>query len=86
MGESLVSTEYILPCAGELRESGELQPVGMEGSDDTCPLESLALITHLSLTSMERDLLGASVAIYTGVQREMSVSPATKCQQLVGKE
>lgn len=58
----------------------------MEASDDTCLLESLALITHLSLPSMERDLLDASVAIYTGVQREMSVSPATKCQQLVGKE
>lgn len=70
----------------ELRESGELQPVGMDTSGDTCPSESLALITHLSLPSMERDLLDASVAIYTGVQREMSVSPATKCQQLVGKE
>lgn len=70
----------------ELRESGELQPVGMEASGDTCPLESLALITHLSLPSMDRDLLDASFAIYTGMQREMSVSPATKCQQLVGKE
>jgi hypothetical protein len=35
---------------------------------------------------IEHGLLDADIAIYTGVQREMRVSPAIKYQQLVGKE